>query len=712
MVCVDTDAPPKMPPKSYTPAQILLSINAKKTSDKDTNEKTVEESREQILGPPHAVPSPDSERLKSSPSQKGVNLSELLTGNKNNKNKPKTFMVKLKVPPKQAHIVTLKFKDSGLLKNAVSKPKVHANSSPHPFFKEVFQRLKTKSDMKVFHNGDERDQPASIAQRSYTLPKPDRSSFKVRNLSPPEMLQLKSLYDHCQHLGLPLKTKIIIPDLSFSGIDFLLFYSLYKDISSSRESIHKGYVVTIDTEPNLNMQTITNSYRHLQFDERYNKFFDPQYCQSLAQDTVNQWCDLYRPHEHSRSLQKQYIANDVFNWLTTAFSNLKKVNQVKRKEKLTKKKSSSTKELDSFIVFSDHEETDHELDDFSTTVPSLIIEGPLGCGKTSMIHSIVDDELDGFVFEFNSSQSRARKEIDFHLKQIGTTSMVQRSKSYNNDKTVILFDDVDLIDDDDKEFWSGATDLLSYSYRPVVFITSDLKKIPTHIVDESTVYRFDKIPKNEIYQYLNMLALSRNLNIDSKVLNELSAMDLRKSLMQLQMFSYNFDLSNVGLTNVTVINDEDTTNVTEHESNLEQLNNIQYQMDLDYFTKAGKFSDDADSYIDEDLAGDLGIVEGRISDRYETDRNSCIEFYASKYFSNGSRSKACRYMDGDDYNKKHPANTFYSLSREKVALDLLGLVRAMAQREYTRAQNNYPRRFDLHPLDTFDLLHISSTTAL
>ena len=710
-MCVDTDVPPNMPPKSYTPAQILLSFNTKKQSDKDTNEKTVEECTKLIQVSPHTMSLPNSEESKSPP-QKSVNLSELLTGNKNSKSKSKTFMVKLKVPQKQTHMVTLKFKDSRMLGNAVSKPKVHANSSPHPFFKEVFQRLKTKSNLKVSHNDSGGDQSTSITQRSYTLPKPNRSCFKVRNISPPEMLQLKSLYDHCQHLDLCLKTKTIIPDLSFSGIDFLLFYSIYKGTSASHESTHQRYAVTIDSEPNLNMQTIANRYRHLQFDERYNKFFDPHYCQSLAQDTINQWCDLYRPYDHSRCLQKQYIANDVFNWLTTAFSNLKKVNQTKRKEKLTKKKSSSTKDIDSFIVYSDHEETDDELDDFSTTVPSLIIEGPLGCGKTSMIHSIVDDELDGFVFEFNSSQSRARKEIDFHLKQIGTTSMVQRSTSYNNDKTVILFDDVDLIEDDDKDFWLGATELLSYSYRPVVFITSDLKKIPTHIVDESTVYRFDKIPKNEVYQYLNMLALSRNLNIDSKVLNEFSAMDLRKSLMQLQMFSYNFDKSNVGLTNVTLINEENAKSAIGWESNLEKLNHIQYQMDLRYFTKQGEFIDDTDSYTGEDPADDLGIGEGRISDRYETDRNSCLEFYASKYFSNGSRSKACRYMDGDDYNKKHPANIFYSLSREKVALDIFGLVRAMAQKEYERAQNNYPRRFDLHPLDTFDLLHISSTTAL
>lgn len=704
MVWADTNVSPDVPPKSYTPAEILLSFGSKKSVDKEYKDPEIVHALV-----PHSA--------SNQPSSKGVNLSELLTGNKV---KPKNFMVTLKIPKKTSHLVTLKFKNSSAFSNAVSKPKIHAKSSSHPFFKEVFQRMNiAKPDL--------RNQTGSIVPQkaSYALPKPNKSHFKVRNLSPSEMLRLKSLYDTHHSIGIPLKTVTLTPNLSFTGIDFLLFYSIYKDtclFSSDCTPIDDRFMITVDTAPNLYAQTILNNYRHLQFDERYNKFFDPNYCESLAQNTVDQWCDLYRPLDHSQCLQKQYISSDVFNWLAAAFNSLKKVNQVKRKEKLSRKKSSLNKDLDSFIVYSDSEETDVEADDYSTTVPSLIIEGPLGCGKTSMIHSIVDDELDGFVFEFNSSQSRARKELEFNLKQIGTTSMLKKSSSYNKDKTVILFDDVDLIDENngDKDFWPGVTDLLSYSYRPVVFITSDLKKIPTHIVNESTVYKFDKIAKGEVYQYLDMLALSRNLNMDGKILDKLSAMDLRKSLMHLQMLSYYFDMSNEGLTNVTIIKDADNTDTMNGKSNLEKLKHVQHEMDMDYFGKkqdANVISDVFDTChgdgIHFEIAQEKLYNHGEeANERFETDRNSCLEFYASKYFSNGSRSKMCRYLNGDDYKKKHPANIFYSLPQEKVALDLLGPIRAMAQKEYIRAQNNNPRRFDLHPLDIFDFLHISPTLPL
>lgn len=675
--------------KCFTPAEILSSFNKRDKTNNNNNQKFNKQTK--ISKP------------------KSVNLKDLLSGNK-----PKSYIVTLKLPQskRDSYFVTLKLpKPSN--NNNNSTPKIHASTSSHPFFKAVYDRINSKQEIEII---DDTENFTESTKQSFVLPNPIKSTLKVTNISPKEKCELDSIYHNKLHLlNLPLKSSNKQIDLSFTDMDFLLFYSIYKEnLQQTLNSSNLNYAITVDNNDyDLYIHLISEKYKHLNFDERFNKFFNQAYCNTLNGNTIDQWCDLYKPLNHSQNLQKQYLSTDVYNWLTNAFSKLKKVNRSKRKEKLSSKKkpSNSNNDLDSFIEYTDDENDDSDNLDDADSVPCLIIEGPIGSGKTTMVHSIVDSELDGHVFEFNSSQSRARKELEFHLKQIGTTSMVKKQhQNYDIDKTVILFDDVDLIDENngDKDFWLGITDLLTYSYRPVILITNDLRSIPSNIVTESSVYKFDNINKTEILAYLDMIALSRRLNLDASILEKLSNFDLRKSIMQLQIFSYNFNLSNVGLTNVTVIDNDSNDNFSNahNTSNLEILSQFYGRMELDHYTNGLEF--DAYSIRNEnDIYHQLDNDD--IREKFVANRNACVEFYASKYYSNGSRSKMCKYMDGNDYNKRHPANMFYSLPQDKVATDLFGLLRVMAQQEYIRTQCRHPRRFEIHPLDVFDDLYIVHT---
>lgn len=617
-----------------------------------------------------------------------VNLSQLLSGNQSKpkqqkqEKEKKSFIVTLKLPqPLEKYIVTLK---SEKLKQT-PKPKINPTQSSHPFFQAVNKRLQQKSESSS-------KQTSTALQKSLKIPKIQKSHFKVRNS---EDYSLAS-----QQLPLTLRSTPV-QEYTVSALEFLLFYTNYKDLS--QPSIFSPYTVTRDTDPSLGTQLLHQRYSALVDDFRYAKFFDPTYTAALSTDVVQQWCDLYHPVSHLESLQSENIANGVANWVSIAFSKLKKVNQKKRKQKLVNANKKPIKELDSFIVYSDNESQSDE-DNYSAHVPSLIIEGPIGCGKSNMIHTIVKEELNGFVFEFNSSQPRARKELEFNLKQIGTTSLVKRTPEVAADKSVIVFDDVDLIDEanGDKDFWLGAQDLLTYSYRPVIFITSDLTKIPNNVVEESTVYKFEPIPKENIYAYLDMIALTRGFNFDNKILKNLAKMSLRKSLMELQLLSYHFDTPNVGLVSVTVI-EEDRPISSKPKGLIDNFETKLIKMDIAYFNDK---TNEMNSYYDpsDDNNEDTGEYDNppNIDENFDLDRTACLEFYSSKYFSNGSRSKICKYASGEQYNKRHPSNMFKYLTKDKLAMDVLPVVHELAKWELARATYNYPRLFDMHPLDAFE----------
>ncbi|GMM45690.1 Elg1 protein [Pichia kluyveri] len=614
--------------KTFTPAELLMTRNK----------------------PPIQSITPNQliQTRPSNPSSMN-DLKKLLSGNKPIK---KSLLVTLKIP-KRSLIVKFKYK---------SINKCKPSQIQHPFFKQIFNKFNNKD------NNKDKNKSIPSINNIWSYPKLHASEFKIRNLN----LDEERLYSSLTSIDLPLiiRSKPVV-NLEINEIDYLIYY---QGISHNTPN-NDQYCLTVDDEIIDPINTFLSLSKLQKKDiGKYNKFFNNEYIQTTSLNNYSQWCDIYKPLNHLENLQSNFISNDVFNWIQNSFMKLKSVNKEKRIEKLSYKK----KKVDPFIIY------DEESDDEDFIVPSLIIEGPIGCGKTSMIYSIVDNELNGFVFEFNSSKSRARKDLEFTIKQIGTTSMVSNCER-PNENTLILFDDVDLIDNNemDKDFWIGLNNLLTISYRPVVLITNDLNKIPKNIVNESTIIKFNAIDERKLFKYLKLISLSRNINIDDQILKEFAKLDLRKALMELQMFSYNFQLSNVGLNNITLIKEE-----INEENNLTNLRKLELK----------SINDDLQYYNDQ--INKDNYTERSIED-FNTLRYSYTEFYSSKLFSNGSRSKKCRYNDGNHYNSKHPTNIFQTLSQDKLSTEVFPIIDTMAEMETLRIDSELPRRFDAYPIDIF-----------
>ncbi|KAG7830779.1 hypothetical protein KL920_001370 [Ogataea angusta] len=558
--------------------------------------------------------------------------------------RPERFNVTLKMDseklrtvlqPKQVHVVDLEQEEATIKQE---KPQV-MNS----FFRAVAERAKRADSGELVR----RDKPKSM-----DVPVLGKLDFMIYDKN--DIPQHSSL--RLQHRKTAQNTA---HEFSFSQEEHAKFMTCFIKNSQPKRSHYRSRHL---------QETMEDVVRRKYYAVQCARF--ERLCIEQFRDPSAQWCDLFRPSNYEHILQPQTLNTDLYLWIKNMFVKLRKVDTEKRTKLLRKRRVQA--EMDDFLV-DDGCESGNETED-EVFVPCLIIEGPTGCGKTSAIYSIVKEQLQGHVFELNSGQNRARKSINFHLRQIGTTKNVNNGQDYG----LILFDDVDLIDDeDDKDFWQAVTELLTYSYRPVVFTTQDLSKIPPNIVNQSTVYCFTQPNQNVHAQYLDLIGLRMGMKLDDNILQQLCGYDLRRSLMQLQLLGSCCDRKEHGLVEISK---EDCPEAAQ----LTSLQQLEHDHEMRYCTE---------SLDQEDITSDVYIA-----------RRQTIDFYSSKLYKTGSRSRATRYLDGEEYLEQNPGCVFNRVSRSVFSTEVQPFIKEMARREMVRIQLGGRRLFDLDPVDYFDKL--------
>lgn len=225
---------------------------------------------------------------------------------------------------------------------------------------------------------------------------------------------------------------------------------------------------------------------------------------------------------------------------------------------------------------------------------TVVISGPHGCGKTSAVYAIAK-ELDFEVFEINSGSRRSGKDIlekigDMtrnHLVQHHQTetsaaaideeevaqdiksgkqatmnsffkpkAAAQPAKSKPNKKealapmkteskkappknqkqSLILLDEVDILYEEDKQFWSTVISLISQSKRPFIMTCNDENLLPLQTLSLHGIFRFSTPPPDLAADRLLLIAaceghaLRRNA---VEALFDARQHDLRACLMDL-----------------------------------------------------------------------------------------------------------------------------------------------------------------------------------
>ncbi|RMZ77687.1 hypothetical protein DV738_g4311, partial [Chaetothyriales sp. CBS 135597] len=261
----------------------------------------------------------------------------------------------------------------------------------------------------------------------------------------------------------------------------------------------------------------------------------------------------------------------------------------KARRKVVRKKRQD--DLDDFIVSSDE-----SIPDLDGPKNAVLICGPHGCGKTASVYAVAN-ELGFEVFEIHPGMRRSAKDIFDRVGDMTANHLVQQStplrhprstaatesdgsgdlreessddrqqklmdfarrptkrtiqQAENKPQTspqekgrpsqkqsVILLEEVDVLFDDDKSFWSGVQALIQQSKRPIVMTCNSLEGVPVDELPLHAILNYEKQPVEDAIEYLAHVAAVEGHLLDRDALATLyqsRGRDLRGALMDLDFW--------------------------------------------------------------------------------------------------------------------------------------------------------------------------------
>lgn len=224
---------------------------------------------------------------------------------------------------------------------------------------------------------------------------------------------------------------------------------------------------------------------------------------------------------------------------------------------------------------------------------TVVISGPHGCGKTSTVYAIAK-ELDFEVFEINSGSRRSGKDILEKIGDMTRNHLVQHDQaeasaaaideeevaediksgkqatmnsffkpkasqqpvkpkpvkeipapvkteskkmiSKSQKQSLILLDEVDILYEEDKQFWNTVITLIAQSKRPFIMTCNDENLVPLQALSLHGIFRFSAPPLDLAVDRMLMIAACEGhaLRRDAvAALYEARQRDLRACLMDL-----------------------------------------------------------------------------------------------------------------------------------------------------------------------------------
>lgn len=302
------------------------------------------------------------------------------------------------------------------------------------------------------------------------------------------------------------------------------------------------------------------------------------------------WTHEYAPKRAEDILQHDSVA--LKEWLEklkvhNVQSKLAQKQQ-KRRHTRNKRPKKRADDLDDFLVSSDE-----ELDEATAPVKNaILICGPHGSGKTASVFAAAQ-QLDFEVFEIHPGMRRTAKDIfdkvgdmtHNHLVQAAASAPLSRAssvlsesgdrsddirevdtkqkslagflagKSSNTPKPVepkpvpdkeslqkqslILFEEIDVLFEEDKSFWSGVQSLIATSKRPIVLTCNNLDDVNLEDLSLHTILHYTRPSVDEAVEHLAQIAAAEGhlVTRDSlELLYRSRGEDLRAALTDLNFW--------------------------------------------------------------------------------------------------------------------------------------------------------------------------------
>jgi len=323
----------------------------------------------------------------------------------------------------------------------------------------------------------------------------------------------------------------------------------------------------------------------------------PKAHHELHRGESNSWITKYAPCSAEAVLQPEAVKlRDWMRQLTTSTlqrsANSALSKKAKSKCKLTPRKKKRRKiqgELDDFIVSS--EEDDES--DGPHVKNAILISGPKGCGKTASVFAVAK-ELGFEIFEIHPGMRRSAKDIFDNVGDMAQNHLVQgvannvltedptlsdvairveiasgsqgtmnaffkpergktkhrrsprknevqpqRKQAKKQKQSLILFEEVDVLFEEDRGFWAGVLAIIAQSKRPVVLTCNDENSIPFDELPLYTTLRYHVPPADIVAHYLLTIAANEGHILDPNLVSGLyrsRQYDLRATITELSFW--------------------------------------------------------------------------------------------------------------------------------------------------------------------------------
>ncbi|KAI1615124.1 telomere length regulation protein [Exophiala viscosa] len=302
------------------------------------------------------------------------------------------------------------------------------------------------------------------------------------------------------------------------------------------------------------------------------------------------WSQDYAPTCWQEVLQVQ--SQVLHDWLSSLQVHQVQTGQSQTRLKVPavkKRRKRKSDEMDDFLVDSDEDVPNSNLGGKN----AILLVGPSGCGKTASVFAIAQ-QLGFEVFELHPGMRRSARDIQEKVgdmtqnHQVQQADMLSRASSVSPDdadtpplstevsetsrqsiasfmgpgkggkkkkstetaekkevkaksqkQSLILLEEVDILFDEDKGFWTGVQSLISTSKRPVIMTCNDLESVPLEELDLFSVLAYTQPEPDLAVDHLRCIAAAEGHLLSKESIENLYATksyDLRASITELNFW--------------------------------------------------------------------------------------------------------------------------------------------------------------------------------